>query len=145
MLSSCLTLCFNTGIMMGYLGGALLTYEVEPYVMLSLPVLFLCTFGFLPNSSQHLLRKNKTAVYQITLRLNMNLDKFYSLFFRKLKWLFDSIGIATTIAQRTARSKCKLNLKNSKLFLSKTKLTKALHYLTFVRIIFSSKTVFAHT
>lgn len=63
MLSSCLTLWFNTGIMLGYIGGAFLDYEVEPYVMLSLPLLFLCTFVFLPNSPQNLLRNNKTEVY----------------------------------------------------------------------------------
>lgn len=62
MLSSCLTLCFNTGIMLGYVVGSFLNYEVEPYVMLSLPIFFLCTFVFLPNSPQHLLRNNKTEV-----------------------------------------------------------------------------------
>lgn len=62
MLSSCFALCFNIGIMLGYAGGAFLDYNVEPFVMLSLPILFLCTFVFLPNSPQQLLRNNKTEV-----------------------------------------------------------------------------------
>lgn len=61
-IGSLLTLNFNVGILLGYIGGTYLPYTKVPYVMMAFPVIFLCMFAFMPDSPQYFLRKGKPEV-----------------------------------------------------------------------------------
>lgn len=61
-LNSYMTLSFYLGVLLGFIGGTVLPYELSPYIMGAIPVIFLCAFIPLPQTPQHLLRKNKIKV-----------------------------------------------------------------------------------
>lgn len=48
-----------SGILCGYIGGSYLPYETCPLIMIIFPMLFLCSFGLMPDSPQYLLLNNK--------------------------------------------------------------------------------------
>lgn len=51
-----------TGILLGYTAGAYVSYQNIPYVFIILPVIFLATFIFFPETPQFLLIKNDNTV-----------------------------------------------------------------------------------
>ncbi|KAJ6649970.1 Facilitated trehalose transporter Tret1 [Pseudolycoriella hygida] len=61
-----------TGILLGYTAGAFISYENIPYVFIVLPILFLGTFVFFPETPQYLLIKNDSASAEKSLRFYAN-------------------------------------------------------------------------
>ncbi|XP_055296009.1 facilitated trehalose transporter Tret1-like [Sitodiplosis mosellana] len=55
-LGSLVPLANNLGVLMGYIGGALIEYEHRPYVFISLPILYLFLVYFLPSTPQYHLK-----------------------------------------------------------------------------------------
>lgn len=53
--------CF-LGVLIGYIGGSYLPYALNPWIMLSLPVIFAVGFWFMPDTPQQLLRDNRNDV-----------------------------------------------------------------------------------
>lgn len=56
-------LCF-LGVLLGYIGGSYIPYAVNPWVMLSLSVIFIVGFWFMPDTPQQLLRHDKFTASQ---------------------------------------------------------------------------------
>lgn len=52
----------GVGILLGYIAGAYLSYQTIPYVFAALPLIFLGTFIFFPETPQYLLIKNDKLV-----------------------------------------------------------------------------------
>lgn len=51
-----------TGILLSYIAGTYISYQYVPYVFIVLPVIFLATFMFFPETPQFLLIKNDFSV-----------------------------------------------------------------------------------
>ncbi|XP_040168173.1 facilitated trehalose transporter Tret1-like isoform X1 [Anopheles arabiensis] len=80
-LSSLLILSCCLGVEFAYLAGALLHYYTIPWVSVSVPVFFLATFCFLPETPSHLAKVQKLAAAERSLR-----------FFRGIRSEKDTIG-----------------------------------------------------
>lgn len=50
------------GILLGYTAGTYLSYVTIPYIFMLLPIIFLATFIFFPETPQFLLIRNDNAV-----------------------------------------------------------------------------------
>lgn len=61
-LASALTLTMNLGILIGFIFGYLFEYSLVPKMMLAIPLLFLVTFYFFPESPWYLMKRNKINV-----------------------------------------------------------------------------------
>ncbi|KAG4071943.1 hypothetical protein HA402_006104 [Bradysia odoriphaga] len=61
-----------TGILLGYTAGAFISYQIIPYVFIALPIIFLTTFIFFPETPQFLLIKNDFASAEKSLRFYVN-------------------------------------------------------------------------
>lgn len=54
-LGTFLSLYLNAGVLLGYIAGTYLPYNVIPYAMVSCPLAFIGLFAFVPSTPQHLL------------------------------------------------------------------------------------------
>lgn len=64
-LSSIIQLSRNTGILIAYIVGAVVDYELIPCIFVLFPLLYIICFAFLPNTPQHYLLKNRIQVMQV--------------------------------------------------------------------------------
>lgn len=71
-LGSFLTLYVNVGILVGYVGGTYLDYNIVPYIMIVFPVIFFCGFIVMPDTPQYLLKWNRTEEAERALRFYKN-------------------------------------------------------------------------
>lgn len=53
---------YFTGVLLGFIGGSYIPFAVNPWIMLSLPVVYLVGFWFVPDTPQQLLRWRKFEV-----------------------------------------------------------------------------------
>lgn len=74
-LGSCLVLSCNIGLLLAFVLGNYLDYYIIPYVYLSLPLLFLVAFAFLPESPPYLLKSRKEKEAEKALRYFRNLRR----------------------------------------------------------------------
>lgn len=63
---------FNFGILWGFINSSFLPYDIVPYSLLSIPIIFLVTFAFLPNTPQYLLSIDKPKEAERSLRFYRN-------------------------------------------------------------------------
>lgn len=67
--------CYS-GILCGFIGGTYLSYVTNPLAMISLPLLFVCAFAFMPETPQYLLSVNKIDVRHFLYR-QLNIPMLY--------------------------------------------------------------------
>lgn len=53
---------FYVGVLSGFIGGTILPYDLSPLIMCAIPIIFVCTFVFMPETPQYLLKRNKIKV-----------------------------------------------------------------------------------
>jgi MFS family permease len=58
----------NFGTLLMFVAGSYLSYSLVPKLMISLPIIFVLTFVFLPETPQHLLKCGKTKQAEISLK-----------------------------------------------------------------------------
>lgn len=63
-LGSLLVLSCNIGILIAFIAGNYLTYNISPIIHASLPILFFMAFVFFPESPQYLMKIGKEEVNQ---------------------------------------------------------------------------------
>lgn len=63
---------FNFGILWGYINSSFLSYDVVPYSLLSIAVIFLVAIVWLPNTPQYLLSINRPIEAEKSLRFYRN-------------------------------------------------------------------------
>lgn len=51
--------------MVGFIGGSFMPYYVNPWVMISAPIVFVPLLMFMPESPQQLLKKNNNDVSRV--------------------------------------------------------------------------------
>lgn len=61
-LNSYMQIFFFSGVLLGYIGSSYLSYALNPWIMLALPVIFSVGFWFIPDTPQQLLRGNRIDV-----------------------------------------------------------------------------------
>lgn len=68
---SCFTPLFrNIGILLAFVIGAAADYTVVPCIFILFPLLFVCTFSFLPNSPQFYLLRGENEVRSISMNFS---------------------------------------------------------------------------
>lgn len=65
--------CYS-GILVGFIGGSYLPYNVNPLVMLAIPIVFLIGFVWMPESPQYLLKTNRVEEAERSLRFYRNVQ-----------------------------------------------------------------------
>lgn len=60
------------GVLAGYIGGTYLDYATNPWVMLTVPLIFVCLFAFMPETPQYLLRNNRLKEAERSIRFYRN-------------------------------------------------------------------------
>lgn len=70
-----LQLSFTSGIVLGYVAGSYLHYFTMPLVMLVVPVVFMSVFIWLPSTPQYLLKCDRAAKAERSLRFYRNTKK----------------------------------------------------------------------
>lgn len=53
---------FLFGLLVGYIGGSYIPMDINPWIMFTLPVIFLISFAFMPETPQQLLRRGHIEV-----------------------------------------------------------------------------------
>lgn len=71
-LSALMQVCFNSGILLGMVAGTWIEYHMIPLVMVFLPMAFLLLFVLVPQTPQWLLRSNRIAEAEQSLRFYRN-------------------------------------------------------------------------
>lgn len=61
-----ITLLVNIGILSGYTVGALVDYEYIPCIFVTVPLIYVACFAFIPNTPQYCLRRGRVDVRDIS-------------------------------------------------------------------------------
>lgn len=69
-LGSITQLSRSAGMLFAFIVNAFVDYDVQPYIFIIIPIVYLIKFIVLPNTPQHLLRKNKFEVGDIEFEVN---------------------------------------------------------------------------
>lgn len=64
----------NSGILIAYIAGALITYKCRPYFFILVPIIYLIWVYFLPNTPQFYLKKNQFQVSHFHLQRDQKHD-----------------------------------------------------------------------
>lgn len=67
-LGSLFIFSINMGTLLMFIAGNYLSYSLVPQLMISLPIIFVLTFAFLPETPQHLLKCGKAKQAENSLR-----------------------------------------------------------------------------
>lgn len=70
-LGSLLVLSANIGILIAFVAGNYVTYNISPIIHASLPILFFMAFWFFPESPQYLMKIGKEEVKQSIMFANL--------------------------------------------------------------------------
>lgn len=71
-LNSYLQISCYSGVLLGFIVGSVVDYELYPKIMILFPVLFLCAFVFFPDTPQQLLKQHNLAGAERSLRFYCN-------------------------------------------------------------------------
>lgn len=69
-LGSLVPLARNTGVLIAYIGGAVIKYEHRPLIFIVFPITFLMLVYFLPSTPQYYLKKSdfKVFIYHLDMK-----------------------------------------------------------------------------
>lgn len=99
----------NIGVLVSFIAGSYLSYQTVPYIMIVLPIIFVCAFSFLPQTPQFLLKYDKLQVNYVVFFIKKLLKLKY--FLRKQKNLYVFIEIVP-MRQKNSVKHLNKNLKN---------------------------------